>query len=43
VNLERVRGLELMDDGEYAVLLKSGERLRASRRFRKSLQTRLGA
>ncbi len=42
VNLERVRGMELMDDGEYAVLLKSGERLRASRRFRKSLQERLG-
>jgi two-component system LytT family response regulator len=42
VNLERVHGLELMDDGEYAVLLKSGDRLRASRRFRKSLQGRLG-
>jgi two-component system LytT family response regulator len=42
VNLERVRGMELMDDGEYAVLLKSGERLRASRRFRKTLQERLG-
>jgi len=42
VNLQRVRGLELMDDGEYAVLLQSGERLRASRRFRKALQARLG-
>jgi len=42
VNLHRVRGLELTDDGEYCVLLKSGERLRASRRFRKSLQERLG-
>ncbi len=42
VNLHRVRGLELTDDGEYAVLLKSGARLRASRRFRKNLQERLG-
>jgi two-component system, LytTR family, response regulator len=42
VNLHRVRGLELTDDGEYCVLLKSGERLRASRRFRRSLQERLG-
>ncbi len=42
VNLHRVRGIELTNDGEYAVLLKSGERLRASRRFRKSLQERLG-
>jgi DNA-binding LytR/AlgR family response regulator len=31
-----------MDDGEYAVILKSGTRLRLSRRFRKSLQQRLG-
>jgi len=42
VNLERVRGLELMDDGEYAVILTSGARLRVSRRFRKHLQERLG-
>lgn len=42
VNLHRVRGLELTEDGEYCVLLKSGERLRASRRFRKTLQERLG-
>ncbi len=42
VNLHRVRGLELSDDGEYSVLLKSGERLKASRRFRKALQERLG-
>lgn len=42
VNLHRVRGLELTDDGEYSVLLKSGERLKASRRFRKVLQERLG-
>jgi two-component system LytT family response regulator len=42
VNVDRIRGLELMDDGEYAVILKSGGRLRLSRRFRKSLQQRLG-
>ena len=42
VNLHRVRGLELTDDGEYSVLLKSGERLKASRRFRRTLQERLG-
>jgi len=42
VNVHRIRGLELMDDGEYAVILKSGSRLRLSRRFRKSLQQRLG-
>jgi len=42
VNLERVRGLALTDEGEYAVLLKSGDRLSSSRRFRKSLRERLG-
>ena len=43
VNLERIRGLELQSDGEYEVVLKSGTRLRLSRRYRKSLQDRLGA
>jgi two-component system, LytTR family, response regulator len=43
VNLKRVRGLELRSDGEYEVLLTSGERLRMSRRFRKQLQARLSA
>jgi len=42
VNLERVRGLELKDNGEYDVMLKSGIRLRLSRRFRKHLEDRLG-
>jgi two-component system, LytTR family, response regulator len=42
VNLERIRGLELQSDGEYAVVLKCGARLRLSRRYRKSLQDRLG-
>jgi two-component system LytT family response regulator len=42
VNVDRIRALELMDDGEYAVVLKTGARLRLSRGFRKSLQQRLG-
>lgn len=42
VNLERIRGLELQSDGEYEVVLNSGARLRLSRRYRKSLQDRLG-
>jgi two-component system LytT family response regulator len=42
VNLERIRGLELKDDGEYAVVLRSNARLRLSRRFRKTLRDRLG-
>jgi two-component system, LytTR family, response regulator len=42
VNLDRVRGLELKDDGEYEVVLNSKARLRLSRRFRKDLQQRLG-
>jgi two-component system LytT family response regulator len=42
VNLERVRGLELGEDGEYDVLLENGTRLRLSRRYRKMLQDRLG-
>lgn len=41
VNLDRVRGLELQDGGDYEVLLRSGERLRLSRRFRKRLEDRL--
>jgi two-component system LytT family response regulator len=41
VNLERIRGLELQTTGDYEVSLKSGERLRLSRRFRKRLQERL--
>ncbi len=43
VNLERIRGLELQSDGEYAVVLNNGARLRLSRRYRKALQDRLGA
>jgi two-component system LytT family response regulator len=42
VNLDRIRGLELHDSGEYEVVLKTGARLRLSRRFKKELQERLG-
>jgi two-component system LytT family response regulator len=42
VNLNRIRGLKLNEDGEYTVLLESGISLRLSRRYRKPLQTRLG-
>jgi two-component system LytT family response regulator len=42
VNLDRISGLELKDDGEYEVVLNSRVRLRLSRRFRKNLQDRLG-
>ena len=42
VNLERVRGLQLRDDGEYEVLLDDGARVRLSRKYRKQLQERMG-
>jgi two-component system LytT family response regulator len=42
VNLNRVCGLKVSEDGEYEVLLESGTRLRLSRRYRKQLQARLG-
>ena len=42
VNLSRVRGLKLSEDGEYDVALDSGATLRLSRRYRKPLQERLG-
>jgi two-component system, LytTR family, response regulator len=43
VNLDRIQGLELQSGGEYEVVLKSGVRLRLSRRFRKRLQERMEA
>lgn len=43
VNLERVRGLELGEEGAYEVVLKSKVRLQLSRRFRKRLQERLNS
>jgi two-component system LytT family response regulator len=43
VNLERIRGLQLQASGEYEVVLRSKERLRLSRRYRKRFQERMGA
>lgn len=42
VNLERVRQLEISEDGGTDVVLNCGTRLRLSRRYRKDLQARLG-
>ena len=42
VNLDRVRGLKLHEDGEYEVLLETGARVRLSRRYRKELEERMG-
>jgi two-component system, LytTR family, response regulator len=42
VNLDRVEGLKLNQDGDYEVLLGNGVSLRLSRRYRKQLQSRLG-
>jgi two-component system LytT family response regulator len=42
VNLERVRQLEISEDGGTNVVLHSGTRLPLSRRYRKELQARLG-
>jgi two-component system LytT family response regulator len=41
VNLQRVRALELCEDGEYEVVLESARRLRMSRRYRKAVLERL--
>lgn len=41
VNLDRVRGLELQDSGDYEVVLDAGARLRLSRRYRRRLEERL--
>jgi two-component system, LytTR family, response regulator len=42
VNLERVRGLKLSEDGDYEVLLDNGASVRLSRRYRKLLEARMG-
>jgi two-component system LytT family response regulator len=42
VNMDRIRGLTLNEDGDYEVLLENKTRLRLSRSYRKQLQTRLG-
>jgi two-component system LytT family response regulator len=41
VNLDRVRSLEVREDGEYDVLLQDGARLRLSRGYRKTVMDRL--
>src|SRR5580698_2232240 len=41
VKLDRIRGLELDENGEYDVWLDDGTRRRLSRRYRKQLQSRL--
>ena len=41
VKLDRVRGLQVNESGEYDVLLEGGSRLAVSRRHRKELQSRL--
>jgi len=41
VNLDRVRGLRLGEEGEHEVLLENGTSLRLSRNYRKQLQSRL--
>jgi len=42
VNLHRVQGLKVNEDGEQDVLLDDGVRVRLSRRYRKQFQSRLG-
>jgi two-component system LytT family response regulator len=41
VNLERVRALEICEDGEYEIVLESARRLRMSRSYRKAVLGRL--
>jgi two-component system LytT family response regulator len=42
VNLDRIRGLTLNQDGDYEVLLENKTSLRLSRSYRKQLQSRMG-
>jgi two-component system LytT family response regulator len=42
VNLHRVQGLKINEDGEQDVLLDDGVKVRLSRRYRKQFQSRLG-
>ena len=42
VSLDRIRSLNLDENGEYEVCLEGGTKLRLSRRYRKELQSRLG-
>jgi two-component system, LytTR family, response regulator len=42
VNLQRIKGLKLGEDGEYTVQLEGDASLRLSRRYRKEVRARLG-
>lgn len=42
VNLDRIQGLRLAEDGEHEILLENGARVRLSRRYRKHLEARIG-
>jgi two-component system LytT family response regulator len=42
VNLNRIRGLEANESGEYEVVLETGVKLALSRRYKKQVQERLG-
>ena len=41
VKIDRIRSLELNENGDYDVLLNDDTRLRMSRTYRKTLQSRL--
>lgn len=41
VNLDRIRALQMREDGEYEVVLETGQHLRMSRRYRKAVLERL--
>lgn len=43
VNLDRVTGIRVTEDGGYDVLLHNGAKLRLSRSYRRQLEDRLGA
>jgi len=43
VNLDRVRALDLREDGEYEIVLECARRLRMSRRYRKPILDRLAS
>jgi two-component system LytT family response regulator len=43
VNLNRVRALQIREDGEYEAVLETLQRLRISRRYRKSVMELLGS
>jgi two-component system LytT family response regulator len=42
INLDRVSGLKVAEDGGYDVVLHNNTKLRLSRNYRKQLEDRLG-